>query len=960
MVLDSDNAGKGPSVVTSARPAPPFYSSSRDLSNSMSSSNSLFAFRDLNQSFDPSLSLTERAKILQSTAANALTLYARDNPGVQRLVEAHHNWETNLRDESQRRLGNFQPEPFLRQSGLIDEDFSKLKRTHRPHSSALVSTAGMKKKSLSMSSFDSYSGSQHAEPRTSAGGEEEAIASNLGMVETYTPPSSFDPISGNRRFAIHSAKHSPKDRGVLTQEPANAGHSPPPPNSNVSLEDLSIAINAKAQQRLEELISSMHHNSHKALLQARSNIKKTASNLEGNLHQLSSIFSPLTAIGGVASSTRAGPKRGGRISWPGTSYKTSQPATSTASQPVTPTDSQPLTSTTGAIVPLGMLPKRLREGEESRIIALDKAASGEGDWVDKFEKYVQQMGQKQKVQMGHSRKTTGSVRDPGRQVAIVTTAALPWMTGTSINPLLRAAYMAKDDQRKVTLVIPWLSKIDQDRVFPSNTSFETPEQQEVFVREWARKRTGLDCFVMPVGDITQSIPDGKADIAVLEEPELDPDPIPDPDPDLNVPQVSSCLSATSHNASLTCIPDGEADIAVLEEPEHLTWYHHGKRWSKKFNKVVGVMHTNYLDYIRREPGGAVNAFMMEHFNRYVCGVHCDKVIKLHFNRYVCGVHCDKVIKLHFNRYVCGVHCDKVIKLSDAVQSLPRQQTMFVHGVSPSFLQVGAAKSGLMIENGSGQVKPAPDVDPKDRDPSPNPKGSSPLKKAKSGTNSNTMRQRGSEDSGGGVSSSGGGFSSGTGVSSSQGGVSSSGEISDADEPPRFQKGAYFVGKALWAKGYTELIQLMKEHSDRTGENTPLDVFGHGPDFNEIQGKSKESRLAFSFNGPADHAAAQMHDYKLFINPSLSDVVATTTAEALAMGKFVLCAKHPSNKFFERYPNCLLYSSSEEFTQQLNKAMSSEPKPLSANDLHSLSWEAATDRFMDAADVNVKPHFDRKL
>src|SRR5689334_12231713 len=50
-------------------------------------------------------------------------------------------------------------------------------------------------------------------------------------------------------------------------------------------------------------------------------------------------------------------------------------------------------------------------------------------------------------------------------ICIVTSACLPWKTGTSINPLMKAAELKKKGF-EVTLYVPWIEPTDQERVFP--------------------------------------------------------------------------------------------------------------------------------------------------------------------------------------------------------------------------------------------------------------------------------------------------------------------------------------------------------------------------------------------------------------------------------------------------------------------------------------------------------------
>ncbi|MBA0793408.1 hypothetical protein Gohar_017817 [Gossypium harknessii] len=393
------------------------------------------------------------------------------------------------------------------------------------------------------------------------------------------------------------------------------------------------------------------------------------------------------------------------------------------------------------------------------------------------------------------------VSDGKRHVAIVTTASLPWMTGTAVNPLFRAAYLAKSAKQKVTLLVPWLCRSDQELVYPNNLTFSSPEEQENYIRNWLEERTGF-----------------KADFKISFYPGK---------------FSKERRSVIPAGDTSQFIPSKDADICILEEPEHLNWYHHGKRWTDKFNHVVGIVHTNYLEYIKREKNGALQAFLVK----------------------------------HINNWVTRAYCHKVLRLSAATQDLPKSVICNVHGVNPKFLKIGEK---VAEERELGQQA--------------------------------------------------------------------------------FSKEAYFLGKMVWAKGYKELIDLLAKHKNDL-DGFKLDVYGNGEDAHEVQSTAKRLNLNLNFLKGRDHADDSLHGYKIFINPSVSDVLCTATAEALAMGKFVVCADHPSNEFFRSFPNCLTYKSSEDFVAKVKEALANEPQPLTPEQIYNLSWEAATQRFVEYSELD---------
>jgi len=149
---------------------------------------------------------------------------------------------------------------------------------------------------------------------------------------------------------------------------------------------------------------------------------------------------------------------------------------------------------------------------------------------------------------------------------------------------------------------------------------------------------------------------------------------------------------------------------------------------------------------------------------------------------------------------------------------------------------------------------------------------------------------------------------------------------------------YFMGKLIWDKGFRELINLLS-----VSEIREIDVYGEGKDKAAIDALARSRGIQLQFKGNSVTPPEDLQGYKIFINVSRSEIICTTTAEALGQGRFVILPTNPGNNGYYKFKNCLVYASPQEFNDQLKYAL--ENSPIQDAQVKSLTWEAATDRLL---------------
>lgn len=507
-------------------------------------------------------------------------------------------------------------------------------------------------------------------------------------------------------------------------------------------------------------------------------------------------------------------------------------------------------------------------------------------------------------------------------------SALPWLTGTAVNPLLRAAYLLRRNKSllETELVEPQCCtghhsnlEIDTSLVVEDEERFVTPlaqEQQFTTPLSSSSSCSSLEYSFFSFPDVAAPVQGGRVSVSPLENESLTPDnitPVIDTAENIHVDgHVTLVIPWLQDKKDRLMLYGSTSTFEESSEQESFIrkWLENeaGMPFEAKKLKILfypARFHTyansifalgDICDMIPNENADVCILEEPEHLNWYRAPGSAPWTTK--FSHVVGVIHTNykAYVKEHapagflaapltagVNSRVVQANCHKVIKLSGVLQSfVPGKEVVEnIHGIREAYLNEGR-------------------------------------------------------------------------------------RICSSQIPTNQKRKAYFIGKLIWGKGFTELLELEYRFQKSTGSYFAIDIFGSGNDELEIKRafnkdchndnyvfkafNMKSNKFPVNFMGKTDHSTLAGDEYSIFINPSLTEVLCTTTAEAVAMNKHVIIPSHPSNSFFEQFPNCLMYRNRKEFVSMLNYAVANDPPRIPGELVHILSWEMATCRCVSAAAV----------
>jgi len=149
-----------------------------------------------------------------------------------------------------------------------------------------------------------------------------------------------------------------------------------------------------------------------------------------------------------------------------------------------------------------------------------------------------------------------------------------------------------------------------------------------------------------------------------------------------------------------------------------------------------------------------------------------------------------------------------------------------------------------------------------------------------------------------------------------------------------KSGAYFAGALSPAKNVDDLLSVAA-HPD-VGR---IDVYGEGGARDRLEREARRRGVSLVFHGARARLWADAARHKVFVNPSVSELYSTTTAEALAMGNAVVVPDHICYAPFKRFANCHCYADIGDLPGLVARVLAEPLRP--PGPVEDLSWDSVT-------------------